>query len=61
MHHYDDLVKNALASIANTFRRRAAGALISGRGGMLPTAAQAPSIDQGQFELITWMVIMPPQ
>ena len=61
MHHYDDLVTKALASIAHTFRRRAAGALIAGRGGTLPTAAQAPNVDQGQFELVTWMVIMPAQ
>ena len=58
MSHYDGLIKKALASIEHTFQRRAASALLSGRGGILPTAAETPVSDTGEFELITWLVIM---
>ncbi|MBT0651547.1 helicase-related protein [Geomobilimonas luticola] len=58
MSHYDVLIQKALASIQHTFQRRAAVALLSSRGGMLPTAAETPAADTGEFELITWLVIM---
>ena len=58
MSHYDVLIQKALASIQHTFQRRAAVALLSGRGGMLPTAAETPVSDSGEFELVTWLVIM---
>jgi SNF2 family DNA or RNA helicase len=58
MSHCDGLIKKALASIEHTFQRRAASALLSGRGGVLPTAAETPAADSGEFELITWLVIM---
>ena len=61
MSHYDVLIQKALASIQHTFQRRAAVTLLSGRGGMLPTAAETPVADTGEFELITWLVIMQPQ
>jgi superfamily II DNA or RNA helicase len=61
MSHYDVLIQKALASIQHTFQRRAAVALLSSRGGMLPTAAETPAADTGEFELITWLVIMQPQ
>jgi hypothetical protein len=61
MGHYDGLIQRALASIQYTFRRRAAAALLSGRGGILPTAAETPARDQGEFELVTWLVIMQPE
>jgi SNF2 family DNA or RNA helicase len=57
MSHYNVLIQKALASIQHTFRRRAAAALLSGRGGILPTAAETPAEDQGEFELVTWLVI----
>ena len=57
MTHYDGLIQKALASIQHTFQRRAAVALLSGRGGMLPTAAETPNADSSDFELITWLVI----
>jgi hypothetical protein len=57
MTHYNDLIQKALTSIQHTFQRRAAVALLSGRGGMLPTAAETPTADSGDFELITWLVI----
>ena len=57
MTHYDILIQKALASIQHTFQRRAAVALLSGRGGMLPTAAETPKADSTDFELITWLVI----
>ena len=58
MSHYDVLIQKALASIQHTFQRRAAVALLSGRGGMLPTAAETPAADTGEFELVTWLVIL---
>jgi SNF2 family DNA or RNA helicase len=61
MSYYDGLIQKALASIQHTFQRRAAAALLSGRGGMLPTAAETPAEDTGEFELITWLVIMKPE
>ena len=61
MSHYDGLIQKALASIQHTFRRRAAAALLSGRGGLLPTSAETPDRDQGDFELITWLVIRQPE
>ena len=61
MSHYDGLIKKALASIEHTFQRRAASSLLSGRGGVLPTAEETPVADTGEFELITWLVIMQPE
>ena len=58
MGHYDNLIRKALASIEHTFRRRAAAGLLSGRSGVLPTASETPDAEQGQFELITWLVIL---
>jgi len=58
MSHYDALIKKALASIQHTFQRRATVALLSGRGGMLPTVAETPNANSSDFELITWLVIM---
>jgi hypothetical protein len=60
MKHYDELIKKALSSIQHTFRRRAAAALLSGRGGVLPTTSETPNDDQGEFELVSWLVIMQP-
>ena len=61
MSHYDGLIQKALASIQDTFRRRAAAALLSGRGGLLPTTAETPEGDQREFELVTWLVIIQPE
>lgn len=61
MAHYSDLVQKALASIQHTFQRRAAVALLSGRGGMLPTATETPLAESDDFELITWLVVMKPE
>ena len=55
---YNDLIQKGLASIRRTFRKRAAVALLSGRGGVLPTAEESPDADNGEFELITWLVIL---
>ena len=61
MRHYDGLIQKVLASIQRTFRRRAATALLSGRGGILPTSAETPDHDSGEFELVTWLVILQPE
>ena len=60
MSHYNTLIQKALASIERTFQRRATAALLSGRGGILPTAAETPRADSGDFELLTWVVILSP-
>ena len=60
MSHYDGLIKKALASIEHTFQRKATAALLSGRGGVLPTAAETPHAESDDFELVTWVVILAP-
>lgn len=61
MSHYDDLLKKALASIEHTFHKRAAVALQSGRGAVLPTATETPTAAGEDFDLVTWLVIKAPE
>ena len=61
MGHYDGLIQQALASIERTFQRRAAMGLLARRGSLLPAANEAPVADRGQFELVTWLVILQPE
>lgn len=56
MEKYDNLLEKAIQEIAKTFRKRAVGTLISGRGGKLPPQAQQVK-GTGDFELITWLII----
>ena len=58
MNHYDGLIQKVLVSITRTFQRRATAALLAGRGGILPTAAETPQPGSDDFELITWVVIL---
>jgi SNF2 family DNA or RNA helicase len=58
MAHYDNLLFKALASIENTFQRRAASALLHNRSGLLPTAGETPKADTSEFDLVTWLVII---
>lgn len=58
MSHYDELLKKALASIENTFQKRATSSLLSSRSAVLPTAEQTPEADGDDFDLITWLVVM---
>ena len=58
MSHYDGLLRKALASIEHTFQRRAAASLLSGRGALLPTVAEAPKSNGDDFDLVTWLVIL---
>jgi SNF2 family DNA or RNA helicase len=60
MHHYDGLIKKALASIAHTFSKRAVSSLFAGRDGKLPSAEETPSALEHEYELLTWLVIMDP-
>ena len=41
-----------------TFQRRAAAALLSSRSGLLPTMDETPQADTGDWELVTWLVVM---
>ena len=58
MSHYDGLLTKALASIEHTFQRRAASALLSSRGSLLPTGAETPTASGDAFDLVTWLVIL---
>jgi len=60
MTHYDDLARSALRSIEATFRKRAAAALLSSRSGLLPTMDETPHADTGDWELVSWLVVMDP-
>jgi hypothetical protein len=54
---YGALLKSAVTSIARTFRRRAVGKLLEGRGGtLLPHTQQVT--ESTNFEIITWLVIL---
>lgn len=56
MKKYDELLEKAINEITRTFKKRAVGALLSGRGGKLPTQAQQVK-GADDFELITWLII----
>ncbi len=56
MSDYSALLVRAVHSIGRTFRRRAAGQLQTGRGALLPPAAEQPDKPE-EFELVTWLVI----
>ena len=53
---YNTLLDAAVASIANTFQKRIARGLVSGRGFVIPNQSEQAS-DTTEFELITWLVI----
>ena len=61
MSHYNGLLTKALASIEHTFQKRAAASLLSGRGAVLPTAAEAPTSNGDDFDLVTWLVLLQPK
>lgn len=56
MKKYDELLEKAINEITKTFKKRAVGALLSGRGGKLPTQTQQVK-GADDFELITWLII----
>ena len=56
MSKYTHLLTRAVASIARTFRRRAATHLLSGRGATLMGQGSHASEDS-DFELVTWLVV----
>ena len=58
MSHYDELLKKALVSIQTSFQSRAMGNLLSGRSAVLPKVDESPSSPHGDFDLITWLVIL---
>ena len=58
MTHCDGLLRKALASIQHTFQKRAAASLLSSRAALLPTAAEAPTSNGEEFDLVTWLVIL---
>ena len=56
MQVYDALLQKAVASLAATFRKRAASGLQSGRGFVLPNAREQVH-EKTDLELVTWLVI----
>ncbi|MCZ7558503.1 MAG: helicase-related protein [Bacteroidia bacterium] len=56
MKAYDTLLHKAVASLAATFRKRAASGLQSGRGFVLPDVGQQFH-ESTELELVTWLVI----
>jgi hypothetical protein len=58
MTHYDGLLRKALASIEHTFQKRAASSLLTSRDAVLPVAGETPTSDGGDFDLVTWLVIL---
>ena len=60
MSHYADLIASALRAIETTFQKRAVVNLLSGRDGLLPTAEESATADQGDWELVTWLAIVKP-
>jgi hypothetical protein len=56
MDKYNELLGKAVNAITKTFKKRAVGALLSGRGGKLPPQAQQVKSAE-DFELITWLII----
>lgn len=61
MHHYNDLINKALASIEHTFQKRAATSLLSNRGAVLPSATETPTSKGDDFDLVTWLIILRPE
>jgi hypothetical protein len=60
MDHYGDLIASALRTIEATFQKRATTSLLAGRDGLLPTTAESAHADDGDWELVTWLVVLPP-
>jgi superfamily II DNA or RNA helicase len=60
MRGYDRLLHGAVASITDTFQKKLATGLQSGRDFLLPTMDEqvAPGVE---FELLTWLVILQPE
>ena len=56
MSHYTDLLGKSVQSIAETFRRRTAAVLQSGRGAIIAPKSEQ-SEEDNDFELITWLVL----
>ena len=60
MSHYAALIGSALRSIEATFQKRVAVNLLGSRDGLLPTAEESVTADQGDWELVTWLTIVKP-
>lgn len=56
MKKYDNILERAINEITKTFRKRAVGSLLFGRGGKLPTQEQQVK-GADDFELVTWLII----
>ena len=56
MTHYSELLRKAVDSIANTFKKRVVTSLLSSRGGLLTDSTKQIS-ETTDFDLITWLII----
>lgn len=57
MTHYSELARKAIASIRQTFTKRSAANLFSGRDGKLPKREDTPGDEERFYELVTWLVV----
>ncbi len=53
---YNDLLEKTVQSIENSFKKRVASSLLSGRGAVIPELDEQVT-DKTDFELVTWLVI----
>ena len=60
MEKYGDLLGKAITSIVQTFQKRTAAGLQTGRDFVIPDK-QEQATDATDFELITWLVILQPK
>lgn len=58
MSYYNELLEKTLVSIQTSFQNRAMGNLLSGRNAVLPKGGESPSSSGGEFDLVTWLVIL---
>lgn len=58
MARHGELARKAIASIRQTFSKRSAASLLSGRDGKLPRKEDTPGDDEQSYELVTWLVVV---
>ena len=59
MGYYNKLASRALESIRSTYKERALDKLLGGRDGLLPSASEVPTNSEDEYELVTWLAILP--
>ncbi|MBE7537698.1 MAG: ATP-dependent helicase [Opitutaceae bacterium] len=60
MSAYSELIQKAVSSITSSYQERLADNLQGNRSFILPTVKEQPQANDAAFELVTWLVILPP-